>query len=284
MMCPSVSKVLQGSPQAFVFLSDKPVSLPMKIRNRTINLLLAIVASLVLRLLFLTVRVDHRRVLEEASPYVRPQGLRRYAFCMWHDGIAVAVFSLKTWNLSGLISQHRDGGYLADAARLAGIQPVRGSQSRGGAEAVAQLLALPHLHLAMTPDGPRGPRRTMKEGIIYISSRSGRPIVPTAITGNRCWSLRGDWTDLLIPQPFSRVFLIAGRPVEVPPDLPREQFAEYARLLQAEMDRLDGIAALIAAGDDSVADQIGRRIEFPHERVIQTGPTCSVWKQQDRAA
>src|SRR5690606_24596026 len=114
------------------------------------------------------------KVEPEATPYVRPRGRTRYAFCMWHDGIAIAVFAMRTWFLSGLISQHRDGGYLADAARLAGIQPVRGSASRGGAEAVKQLLDLPELHLAMTPDGPRGPRRVMKEGIVYIASRSGQ--------------------------------------------------------------------------------------------------------------
>lgn len=237
----------------------------MKIRSRFVNLVLAHIASLLLRALFLTVRVDHRRIDDEASPYVRPRGSRRFAFCMWHDGIAVAVFALKTWNLSGLISQHRDGGYLADAAKIAGIRPVRGSASRGGAEAVAQLLSLPELHLAMTPDGPRGPRRVMKEGIVYIASRSGRPIVPTSITADRGWSVPGSWTDLLIPKPFSRVRLIAGRPILIPPTLPRSEFAEYARLLQLEMERLDAIGTRLAARDPITDDEIGDRIVFPHE-------------------
>lgn len=238
----------------------------MKVRSRILNIILAGIASIVLRLWFLTVRVDHRRVVEEATPYVRPQGKTRYAFCMWHDGIAIAVFSMRTWFLSGLISQHRDGGYLADAARVAGIQPVRGSASRGGAEAVSQLLEMPEMHLAMTPDGPRGPRRVMKEGIVYIASRSGRPVVPTAITAGPAWRIQGNWTDLLLPKPFGRVLLIAGRPIDIPRELSRDHFAEYTRLIQAEMDRLDDVAERILAGDATAADEIPQRALFPHEQ------------------
>lgn len=237
----------------------------MKVQSRLMNTAVAYLAVVLLRIVFLTVRVDHRRVVDDASPYVNPRGLKRYVFCMWHDGIAIAVFSMKTWFLSGLMSQHRDGGYLADASRLAGILPVRGSTTRGGAEAVRQLLELPEYHLAMTPDGPQGPRRTLKEGILYISSRSGRPIVPTAILASRCWSIKGRWTDLLIPKPFARVLLIAGRPVEIPSDLPREEFPEYSRLLQHEMDRMNQLAERINAGDESAAAEIGRRIAFPGE-------------------
>ena len=152
----------------------------MKIRSRWFNMILSYLATFCLRLLFLTVRVEHRRIVDDATPYTRPQNTQRFTFCMWHDQIVLAVFSLRTWNLAGLISQHRDGGYLADSVLIAGIQPVRGSTSRGGAEAVREILDRPELHLAMTPDGPRGPRREMKEGIVFISSRSQRPIVPTA--------------------------------------------------------------------------------------------------------
>lgn len=237
----------------------------MKVRSRILNIVLAFFGSLVLRLLFLTVRVDHRSVEAEATPYVRPTQRKRYAFCMWHDGIAIAVFAMRTWFLSGLISQHRDGSYLADAAKLCGIKPVRGSASRGGAGAVSQLLALSEYHLAMTPDGPRGPRRTIKEGIIYIASRSGRPIVPTAISAYPAWSIDGSWTNMLLPRPFGKVLLIAGRPVEIPEGLDRKHFAEYASILQTEMDRLDKIAQRILDGDESASEEIAQRSLFPHE-------------------
>lgn len=230
----------------------------MKIRFRWFNLALSYVATICLRLLFLTIRVDHRRIVSEGTPYVQPTGTQRYTFCMWHDHIVMAVFSLRTFSLAGLISQHRDGGYLADSVLIAGIQPVRGSTSRGGLEAVREILSRPELHLAMTPDGPRGPRRQMKEGIIYISSRSGRPVVPTALIGDRYWSIPGRWTNMMIPKPFSKVLLIAGTPIVIPEDLSREEMSEWAGFLQSEMERLDGLAQRIIAGDDSVAALIDR--------------------------
>jgi len=231
---------------------------PMKIRHRSLNLVLSYLATWCLRLLFLTVRVDHRRVVPEATPYLQPSGIQRYTFCMWHDHIVMAVFSLRTWNLAGLISQHRDGGYLADSVLIAGIQPVRGSTSRGGMEAVREILSLPDYHLAMTPDGPRGPRRSMKEGIVYIASRSGRPIVPMALLADRCWSFPGSWTNMLIPKPFSKVLLITGTPIQLPDDLPREEMAAWAGLLQSEMERLDTIAHRMIAGDESASALIDR--------------------------
>lgn len=237
----------------------------MKIRSRAINIVLSRLGAWVLKLLFSTVKADIRCAVPAASPYCNPEGSTRYAFCMWHDGIVIAVYSHKTYSLSGLISQHRDGGYLADAAEYSGIYPVRGSASRGGAEAVRQLIELSHLHVALTPDGPRGPRRRLKEGILYLASRSRRPIVPTAIAGTSCWSIKGNWTDLLLPKPFSRALLLAGQPIVLPEDLPREQFAEYLDLLQAEMERMDQLAVRILAGDESATAELGQRVLFPHE-------------------
>ncbi len=237
----------------------------MKVRNRFLNILLSYAATFALRILFLTVRKDHRVVLSDATPYIRPRQDTRFAFCMWHDVIAIAVFACRTWNLSGLISRHTDGGYLADSCRIAGIHPVRGSASRGGAAAVSELLTLRHLHFAITPDGPRGPRRTMKEGILFIASRSLRPIVPSAIAASNAWSIPGRWTDMLIPKPFSKVLLITGRPITLPAELSREEFPVYAQMLQTEMDRLDQIAQRIIAGDESAAAEIEHRPHFPHE-------------------
>ncbi len=236
----------------------------MKIRSRWLNLILSWLATVCFRTLFLTVRVEHRRVVPDGTPYVRPSGIQRFTFCMWHDQIVLAAFSLKTHNLAGLISQHRDGGYLADSVMMAGIRPVRGSTSRGGTEAVREILSLPDLHLAMTPDGPRGPRREMKEGIIYISSRSGRPVVPCTLQADRFWSIPGSWTDMIIPKPFSKVLLIAGTPMVIPEDCAREELSRWANFLQSEMSRLDGIGRRILAGDSSAVEHIDRSSDITY--------------------
>ena len=247
----------------------------MKIRSRAVNLLLSWTASVLLRLLFLTVRVRHHHVDSEGSPYVKPRGVQRYTFAMWHDQIVMAVFSNRTFNLAGLISQHRDGGYLADSVQIAGIHPVRGSTSRGGMEAVREILSLPDLHLAMTPDGPRGPRRQMKEGVIFIASRSRRPLVPCGMATSNAWAIKGSWTDLTVPKPFSTIVMIAGTPVLLSEDLERDQMAVCGEALTREMSRLDEVAERILQGDvvaQKLIDRSDDPTNFPFLKV-QSGRT-----------
>lgn len=256
----------------------------MKIRSRWLNIVLSYFATFGLRLLFLTLRVRHFKVVDDATPYSRPVGHQRFTFSMWHDQIVMAVFSSRTWNLAGLISQHRDGGYLADSVLIAGIQPVRGSTSRGGAEAVSEILSRPDLHLAMTPDGPRGPRRKMKEGIIFISSRSGRPIVPTALVCSRQWSVPGSWTDMAIPKPFSQVVLIAGTPITIPIDVPREEMMAWAEFVSDEMDRLELLAERIQHADATASGEIDRSSDPDYRPMRQAQNVSQVNESQARAA
>jgi lysophospholipid acyltransferase (LPLAT)-like uncharacterized protein len=228
----------------------------MKIRNPIAHWLIARLATWILKVLFLTVRVDHRCLKAFATPYHRKDGGQRYCFCLWHDAIVTALFSLKTADMAALISRHQDGSYLTHAIKLLGITPVRGSASRGGAQATKQLIDRPDLHVCITPDGPRGPRRTMKEGIIFLASRTQRPVVPTTVVATRGWSVPGGWSDMLLPKPFSKVLLLAGLPVDVPQDLGREQMADVAARVQDEMDRLDAIGQRIIAGDESAWEEL----------------------------
>lgn len=228
----------------------------MKIRNPVAHWLIARLATWILKLLFLTVRADHRSLQHYATPYRRRDRGQRYCFCLWHDAIVTALFSLKTADMAALISRHQDGSYLTHAIKLLGITPVRGSASRGGAQATRQLIDRPDLHVCITPDGPRGPRRTMKEGIVFLSSRTSRPVVPTTVVATRSWSIPGGWSDMLLPKPFSRVLLLAGSPVEVANDASREEMTRVAARIQDEMDRLDEIGRKIIAGDETAWDEL----------------------------
>lgn len=239
----------------------------MKIRNSIANWMIARLGTWLLKAMFLTVRVDHRRVIPDGTPYRPAQDSTRYCFCIWHDAILTAVFSLRTYKLSGLISRHQDGSYLAHAVRLVGITPVRGSASRGGAQATRQLIDQPDLHVCITPDGPRGPRRVMKDGIVYLASRTGRPIVPTTLTASSYWSIPGGWSDMLVPKPFSKALLLAGPPLEIPADLTRAQISEYAELVQREMDRMDLLGQRIMRGDESVVPLIGKIGAYPNDQI-----------------
>lgn len=246
----------------------------MKIRSQFLNWCIARLGTFLLRALFWTVRVEHVTVVPDATPYRPTSGPQRYCFCLWHDAIVVCVYALKTYKLGGLISRHQDGTYLAHAAKLAGITPVRGSASRGGAQATRQLIDQPDLHVCITPDGPRGPRRVMKDGIVYLSSRTNRPIVPNTVLGTNCWSIPGGWSDMLLPKPFSKVLLIAGQPVCVDEGASREEMTEITEQIQLEMDRLDLLGRRILDGDKSAIDLVSQPGVYPDDSCVEKRPAA----------
>lgn len=98
-------------------------------------------------------------------------------------------------------------------------------------------------HIVMTPDGPRGPRRELSAGVVFLASHSGRAIVPTAFTCENGWRFGVGWTDLLVPKPFSKVHLLTGEPIHVLPDADlRSEVARVAAEMLAINDRGDALA------------------------------------------
>jgi hypothetical protein len=75
------------------------------------------------------------------------------------------------------------------------------------------------------------------------------------------WHVRGSWTDLTIPKPFSTAVMIAGTPVLVPKDLERDQMPAWSAALTAEMQRLDRLAERILSGDESAVAEIDRTMD-----------------------
>ncbi len=98
-------------------------------------------------------------------------------------------------------------------------------------------------HVAISPDGPRGPRRRLKEGIVFLASRTGCAIVPCSAATTRPLVIRGRWTDLVLPRPFARTWVFFGEPIRVPAGIKRDGIEEYTRIVQQAMDDLTDLAA-----------------------------------------
>lgn len=163
-----------------------------------------------------------------------------YLYSTWHEHLILSAFCGRSPSMAALISRHQDGSYVSETLKKIGVLPVRGSTSRGGAQALRQLLdTVQDRHVVITPDGPRGPRHELKKGIIYLASRSGRKVVPVAHACRRCWRIAGSWTDLVIPKPFTRVWTLTGTPIEVPADLDREGIEQFRLKVQTDMGRLE---------------------------------------------
>jgi len=75
-----------------------------------------------------------------------------------------------------------------------------------------------------------------------VASRTGLAVVPTAYSCARYWTIKGSWTDLIVPKPFTRVYLLAGEPIQVPPGLAEQGLKEYVELIQVAMNRLNAKA------------------------------------------
>ena len=210
----------------------------MKIRSSLLTRLAITAFTRAVQLLFYTLRRDFRAKTAKTSPYIA-SGPERFLYCVWHDSIMMPIFAARHVYSSALVSRHHDGSYIAGILGMVGISSVRGSTKHGGARAFRQMITTAKdKHIVITPDGPRGPRRKMRSGIVFLASHTGRAIIPTAYGCIRSWNIQGSWTDLMMPKPFTKIFLLAGEPIKVPADLSREQVARYMALVQDEMNRL----------------------------------------------
>ena len=115
-----------------------------------------------------------------------------------------------------LISQSRDGRFIAGVVRRFGIEVAPRSSSRGGAAAVRSLVALLEhgSHIGIRPDGPRGPRRQAALGVAQIAALSGAPILPCAAQTSHKWMLKS-WDQMVIPKPFGRAVIVCRSPIYI---------------------------------------------------------------------
>ena len=150
---------------------------------------------------------------------------QRAIFAIWHNRLALSLILYRRYvarcgsrrRLAALVSASRDGGLLARVLELFGVVGIRGSSSRRGAPAVRELVSAASggCDLAVTPDGPRGPRYEPHPGVIALAQLTGLPIVPVSFRLGCRWTLRS-WDRFQIPVPFSRCEVVFGEPLWVP--------------------------------------------------------------------
>ena len=154
------------------------------------------------------------------------RGQKIYIF--WHEYILFPLFLRGHCNLAMLLSRHRDAEILSHIAGHLGFAFVRGSTNRGGVSALRQLLARSReMHLTITPDGPRGPRRRLAPGCVYLASKLGLPLVAMGYGYDRPWRIRSAWDRFAVPRPHCRARAIPSGEIFVPPDLDRDGLEHF---------------------------------------------------------
>lgn len=151
--------------------------------------------------------------LEQAE---REDGGFIYAF--WHGQLLLASLVHDGKPTAAMISRHGDGELIARVVGGRSIRAVRGSTTRGGPAAFRDMIDLVRTgwtRLAITPDGPRGPRHVVQSGIVRLSELTGFPIIPAGLAARPVHQL-SSWDGFLVPLPFARVRVHYGQPIRIP--------------------------------------------------------------------
>jgi lysophospholipid acyltransferase (LPLAT)-like uncharacterized protein len=175
------------------------------------------------------IRVSHdedvRRLRAAGTPIV---------FIIWHGQLLPLLYQHRDERVAVLISEHADGEIIARVATRLGYQTVRGSTSRGAARALlglARVVGEGH-DLAITPDGPRGPAKSLAPGAVIVAQRTGAPLIAAAVSVSRAWRLKS-WDQFVIPKPFARLHFAYSDPATVTAGQARDAAPETDRMREA---------------------------------------------------
>jgi lysophospholipid acyltransferase (LPLAT)-like uncharacterized protein len=159
-------------------------------------------------------------------------------FVFWHEYILIPLHMRGHCNLAMLLSRHRDADILLEVAGHMGFDYVRGSTFGGGSTALRELeRKAREMNLAITPDGPRGPRRVLAQGPIYLSSKLQMPLVAMGFGYNAPWRLP-TWDRFGLPKPYSRARAVVSPAMTIPPDLDRAGVEHYRLRVERLLNRL----------------------------------------------
>jgi lysophospholipid acyltransferase (LPLAT)-like uncharacterized protein len=162
----------------------------------------------------------------------------------WHRCIFAAIWIWRNRGIVVLNTVNFDGQWTRRAIERLGFGTVQGSSSRGAIEgltSMAKCLEGGH-HVALTIDGPRGPRYVAKPGAVILARRTGKPISVFHITAKRGHTFRKSWDLFQVPYPFSRTVMVVAPPIRVPMDADSEAIKAKQAEVQTALERVRDVA------------------------------------------
>ncbi len=213
------------------------------------NLSLSVAPPVACALMRLGYAAIRRRDIGREHPEACWARGERVIVTFWHGRLLMMPFAYRSQSAAILISQHRDGEYIARIAGRLGFSVVRGSATRGGARAFRRLVQVlrSESNVAITPDGPKGPRRRVKSGVVELSRLSGMAILPVSF-GAWPRTLLNSWDEFLVPHPFARGVYAWGEPIYVPSEITDPEHERFQGLVAERLDALTAQADWLARG------------------------------------
>lgn len=205
-------------------------------KRKILSYVLPPLGALLIRLIYLTCKKRF------SIPKNLPQ--EPFVVAFWHGELLMQPYLYRkirgSHKIAVMISEHFDGEIIARTIKSFRIESIRGSTKKGAAKVL--LGAIKKMRegydIAITPDGPRGPRHSVADGIVAISKKMDAYIVPFRYKASRYWQLNS-WDKFIIPKPFSTIYFYAGKPFKVK-DLDLESAKDFVKkeMLQFDNDKL----------------------------------------------
>lgn len=177
----------------------------------------AVISRLAASYIWFVYRTSRWQILNNDVPNEYLKQGKPFILAFWHGRLLMMPISVpKKTKVNALISHHSDGEMLSRTIKHWGQDSIRGSSSKGAAPAIKEMLkAIKRQEVVViTPDGPRGPRMRVQDGVVRIAAMSGVPVFPVSYSTTRGRILRS-WDRFFVPKPFSRGVLIWGDPIMV---------------------------------------------------------------------
>ncbi len=193
-----------------------------------------------IRCLAATVRFE----LDKSSSFFAGTPNEKMICAIWHNRLSLCLVVYQRYvasrapgrRMAAIVSASKDGGMLARILEHFGVEPVRGSSSRRGPQALREMVSWAErgLDLAITPDGPRGPRYVVQEGVISTAQLTGLVILPVSYHLN--WKIQlKSWDRFQVPLPFARCEVAVGKLMRVPRDAAEAEREALRKQLEDEL-------------------------------------------------
>ena len=174
--------------------------------------ILPLVLYLVVRVIYFTnKKVFHHPKLNENEAFI---------FVAWHGDLVSCPINYFKNRPNGIvktmISQSKDGEIISRVYALFGVDAIRGSSSKGGTKALISTIKeiKSGFDVALTPDGPRGPRFSIADGVIAIAQKSGAKIIVLNSQPSKYWQFNS-WDRFILPKPFGKVDFYMSEPFDI---------------------------------------------------------------------
>ncbi|HVG31299.1 MAG TPA: lysophospholipid acyltransferase family protein [Pyrinomonadaceae bacterium] len=164
---------------------------------------------------------------------------RQPIYTFWHDQIMLGTYFWRRRGIVVMTSRSFDGEYIARFIQRFGYGAARGSSSRGGVGALAEMIRLARAGCptGFSIDGPRGPRRVAKMGAVLLAKKTGCPVLPFTLNPARYYAAPS-WDRLQVPLPFTLVRVSIAPPIRVAPDADAAALDAAREELQRALDSL----------------------------------------------